>query len=396
MFGDQSAEYCGLDRPGTRLMPTITLDSVRREASPFMVDAPLLHGAGSELSNDGYVWIRVERQEQSPFVEKIWLPFQTMANPHTQGVALKTATWAMDHGFIRPHEIALLDGLRRSRFEVLAGLTCPDTSERELELITNLYVALFFFDDLLDDKRSVIGRNHDLAERVVDYLCLAVADEELPLLLEDFFGRDRVVALGSIFQDVGRRIIVRTSREAVRPFVQAMCDYFLGCLAEIRMRGRKISSVDEYANIRLHCSAVYPAVELGVLVRGIAASPDIREDGAFGTMLRAANLCVSYVNDIFSYEKEARAGEGTNLVSVLREIHGKSTEDAMASAVEVVDLVVDDYLEARQKFLGNHPDSKVGHLYARQMETWMRGNLDWYNYGLTDRYVEFLTTARPA
>ena len=68
----------------------------------------------------------------------------------------------------------------------------------------------------------------------------------------------------------------------------------------------------------------------------------------------------------------------------------------MAAAVKTVENVVDEYLAARQAFLRNHPDSKIARLYARQMETWMRGNLDWYNYGLTDRYVEFLTTARPA
>jgi hypothetical protein len=362
----------------------------------FFMDRDQFRGESGESHDDGYIRLKIDRQDDLAIIEKIWLPFTTTLNPNTRAIAQRTAGWALSHEFIRPDEMVLLDGLRRSRFEVLAGLTCPDATELEFEIISNLYIALFFFDDLLDDERSVMGRDHGLASHIVEYLCKSVADEPLPRLEAAFFGRDRVVALGSIFLDVTRRLMTRVSRESASSYIDAMCDYFWGCVAEILARDHQIESVEEYANVRLRCSAVYPAVEIGVLVRGFTASPHIRDDRAFAVMLRNANLCVSYVNDIFSYEKEARAGESTNLVAVLRHIKDLDLPEAMAAAVKTVENVVDEYLAARQAFLRNHPDSKIARLYARQMETWMRGNLDWYNYGLTDRYVEFLTTARPA
>ena len=346
------------------------------------------------------IGVKIERRGAPAISEKIWLPFSTAMNPNTGVVAERAAAWALSHGFIHPRETALLDGLRRSRFEVLAGMTCPDVGEEEFEIISNLYIALFFLDDLLDHQRSVMGRDPALASRIVEYLCTAVAGEPLPPPETAFFGRDRVIALGSIFADVTRRVLDRASRESASAYVDAMCDYFWGCVAEIRARGRSIDSVEEYARIRVRCSAVYPAVELGVLVRGIAAPPHIRNDRDFVTMLRCTNLCVSYVNDIFSYEKEARAGEHTNLVAVLEHLEGLDVPEAMASAARIVEETVAEYLAARHAFLRSHserrPESRIARLYARQMETWMRGNLNWYNYGLTDRYVEFLTTAQPA
>ena len=68
----------------------------------------------------------------------------------------------------------------------------------------------------------------------------------------------------------------------------------------------------------------------------------------------ATNLCVSYVNDLYSYAKESSAGEFSNLVTVYADAYGMELRDAMEAAMTTTDRVVEEYFEAKAHLETSH------------------------------------------
>jgi hypothetical protein len=235
-----------------------------------------------------------------------------------------------------------------------------------------------------------------LANHVTAYLSAAVADEPRPPLHRDVPSRARIIAVGNAYANVARRLLRYTDRAGIRHYVAGMRSYFEGCVMESRKRNKRMAHVADYTIVRLRCSAVYPTLDIGAIVEGFDVADDAREHPAFETMLSATNLCVSYVNDLFSYAKESSAGEFSNLVTVYQQAHGLPLRDAMTAAMRTNDRVVEEYFESKAHFQDSGESDDNARGYIKIMEDWMRGNFDWYNDLRTARYTEYLTTAIPA
>lgn len=324
------------------------------------------------------------------------LPFRSGINPHVESVRAQNLAWAIQIGLARADDHQLIDSIDRCRFEQLAGLCHRDCSLEALQLITNCYTAIFVFDDMLDDARSEIGSNEALAEHVTAYLSATVADEPRPLLREDVPARERIIAVGNAYADVARRLLRYTDRHGLRHYVAGMRSYFLGCVMESRKRNKRMAHVADYTIVRLRCSAVYPTLDIGAIVESFDVPDEVREHPAFETMMSATNLCVSYINDLFSYAKESNAGELSNLVTVYQSAYGMDLNRAMAAAMKTSDRVIEEYFEAKAHFEMEHEPDPATLGYIKIMEDWMRGNFDWYHQRRTDRYQQYLTAAIPA
>ncbi|WP_146155672.1 terpene synthase family protein [Enhygromyxa salina] len=317
-------------------------------------------------------------------------------NPHVDAVREQNLAWAIELGLIPEDDHELADALARCRFEELAGLCHRDCSLEALRLITNCYTAIFVFDDMLDDASSEIGGNEALAEHVTAYLSAAVADEPRPLLCLNVPARARIIAVGDAYANVAKRLLRYTNRAGLRHYVEGMRTYFQGCVMETRKRNKRMTHVADYTIVRLRCSAVYPTLDIGAIVEDFDVSDEVREDPAFQTMMSATNLCVSYVNDLFSYAKESSAGEHSNLVAVYATAYGMGLRDAMDAAMRTNDRVVEEYFEAKAHFELEHEVDEATRGYIKIMEDWMRGNFDWYHQRRTERYAHNLTAAIPA
>lgn len=324
------------------------------------------------------------------------LPFRSGINPHVEAVREQNIAWAIEIGLVREDDYALIDSIQRCRFEQLAALCHRDCSLEALTLITNCHTSIFVFDDMLDDARSEIGSNSELAKHVTAYLSAAVADEARPELRQDVPSRDIIIAVGNAYANVAQRLLRFTDRHGLRHYIRNMRSYFLGCVMESTKRNKRMAHIADYTIVRLRCSAVYPTLDIGAIVEGFDVADEAREHPAFETMLSATNLCVSYVNDLFSYAKESSAGEFSNLVTVYQQAHGLPLRDAMTAAMRTNDRVVEEYFEAKAHFQASGESDDNARGYIKIMEDWMRGNFDWYNDLRTARYTEYLTTAIPA
>jgi hypothetical protein len=332
----------------------------------------------------------------NPLSHSLLLPFESGINPHVAGIEEQNLAWAVDHRLILASERKLIESLRRCQFEQLSALAHRDCSRKALELIANSQTAIFVLDDMLDSDTSIIGGDVELARHVADYLSATVAAEQPPLLRIDTPRRDRIVAVGRAFRNVALRLLEFTDRAGLRHYVEGMRSYLLGCVMESQKRRVQVRDLADYTSVRMRCSAVYPCLDTGAIVEGFRVPATIWNDSAFRRMRLNTNLCVSFVNDLFSYAKESQAGEFSNIVSVYRLLHGMRLEQAFAASVEMNDSIVREYLDAKAELERRHQLDDGVRGYIKIMENWMRGNFDWYHQQRTDRYTAYLTTAIPA
>lgn len=324
------------------------------------------------------------------------LPFHSGLNPHVEEAGARNRAWVSHTGLIPESNVQLADALARCRFEQLAALVHRTASIEALELITNCFTAIFVFDDMIDDASSEIGRSMELAAHVTAYLGAAVADEPRPRLRRDIPGYEQVIAVGNALANVAQRMLGFTDRRGIAEYVAGMRSYLMGCVLESERRNHHVRSVADYTAVRLRCSAMYPCFDAGAIVEGYEVPEAIWNDPAFQIMRRSTNLCVSYVNDIFSYAKESHVGEFSNLVVVQQMLYGQTVKEAMRASMAINDGVVGEYLTAKDVLRSRHEIDDSTRGYIRMMEGWMRGNFDWYSELRTARYTECLTTAIPA
>ncbi len=115
--------------------------------------------------------------------------------------------------------------------------------------------------------------------------------------------------------------------------------------------------------------------ELGERVVGIELTAAERGCAARVELARLASALVGWANDIYTHEKEIRAGETHNLVFVLAQAEGLSLAAAVERAVAMHD-------GALGRFMALVGELRVGGSaglggYAAMLTTWVRGHLDW-------------------
>ena len=157
-------------------------------------------------------------------------------------------------------------------------------------------------------------------------------------------------------------------------------------------RGRDFKSLADYAAARTRFSAVYACLELGFVLRGLKLAAAVRRHARFIGAMKATNLSVSYVNDIFSYKKELSHGESSNLVMVLARARSLALDAAFSEACRICDQVLADYLDDRAALEQLGPDAGAA---TEVFESWIRGSFDWH-VGRTRRYAEVLSTHAPS
>lgn len=336
----------------------------------------------------------VSRHGAPSLRSSIWLPFDAQFKNLGATVGPANIAWAQRFGLVQPGS-RRLETLSLSRFDQLACLVYSAGDASHLEFGTNLMTALWVFDDLIDRANSSISNDPSTIVHVVEYLSAALELGRQPFPLRfDVPSRRTLSAVADAMIDIVERLVVIGGRDATLPFVQFMRSYLAGCIVEAEWLARPVQSLEEYRDIRAHSSAVCPCVEFGFAARGNRLTAEIRNDASFQRMVVATSLCVAYVNDIFSYEKDRLHKVTSNIVILFEDLYGLDTATAVDRSVEHIErTVIGDFIAAKLELERSpHFDEATG-TYIRQMESWMRGNFDWYNRGLTERYVQCLSLA---
>ncbi|ASW55997.1 terpene synthase [Plantactinospora sp. KBS50] len=297
-------------------------------------------------------------------------PFPARLNAHSAAAADRSGRWAAELGLAATPDDA--GRLARANAADLAGRACPDAAPEHLELLTDLITWLFAFDDRCDDDGlgADPGRLAPVVARLLDIVDL-IGDDAPAQLLES------AGPIGVALHDLGRRVRAQSPPALLLRFATELRDYLLALLWEAANRAqRRRPVVSEYIQMRRHTGAVYPSLTLTDAAHH--ADPDatwLADSRVSKLDLLAVDL-VCWCNDIFSYDKERRAGsDGHNLAAAVANETGLDEAKALAAAANRFNDALEAYLRLEPEVLAGG-DPQVAR-FAAARRCWIRGTYDW-------------------
>ncbi|WP_158886872.1 terpene synthase family protein [Amycolatopsis anabasis] len=321
-----------------------------------------------------------------PFeLPEFYLPYPARLSPHVDGARAHTRVWAREMGMLDaedPHGELIWDpaDLESHDYALLCGYTHPDTSAADLDLITDWYVWVFFFDDHF---LQVYKRTGDLAgaREYLDRLAafMPVDDSAIPEPtnpvergLADLWAR----TVPARSADWRRRFAESTRHllnESLWELENISSDRVPNPIDYIQMR-RRVGGAPWSANLVEHAvDAEVPAV--------LARTRPLR------VLRDTFSDAVHLRNDLFSYQRETESeGEINNGVLVVEKFFDLPTQEA---AEVVNDLLTSRLHQFENTVLtelaplfaehGTGPADQAAVLaYAKGLQDWQSGGHEWH------------------
>ncbi|HEY2577606.1 MAG TPA: germacradienol/geosmin synthase [Streptosporangiaceae bacterium] len=311
-----------------------------------------------------------------------YLPYPARLNPHLDGARQHTKEWARTMGFFelaQGHHIWDETDLDRHDYGLLCAYTHPDCDAPELNLITDWYVWVFYFDDHF---LELYKRTQDTAaakaylDRLRDFMPVVGVDMPEPgnpveRGLADLWPR----TVPAMSRDWRARFVTTTTNlleESLWELANISQARVANPIEYIEMR-RKVGGAPWSANLVEHATAEVPAP--------IAATRPIRVLG--DTFADAVHLR----NDLFSYQRETeQEGEINNGVLVFERFFGLDTQQA-ADAVN--DLLTSRLQQFEHTALTELPPLFTEHAvppagqaatlsYVKGLQDWQSGGHEWH------------------
>ncbi|MGK5727946.1 terpene synthase family protein [Streptomyces sp. URMC 124] len=316
-----------------------------------------------------------------PFsLPSFYMPYPARLNPHVEGARAHSRAWAREMNMLEGSGIWDEADLDAHDYALLCAYTHPEASGPVLDLVTDWYVWVFFFDDHFLD---IFKRSGDMAgakaylDRLAAFMPLDAGETPEPANPVEAGLADLWARTVPSMSEGWRRRFAESTRHLLNESIWELSNINEGRVANpieyIEMR-RKVGGAPWSANL----------VEFAVgaeVPEAIAASRPMRvlkDTFADSVHLR---------NDLFSYERETEAeGELANAVLVLERFLGCDTQQAADT--------VNDWLTSRlQQFehtaltevpllleeRGLDPQSRLdAFAYAKGLQDWQSGGHEWH------------------
>jgi hypothetical protein len=366
MRRDQRKEGCA--------MATITESTTRPWAPATALDRSARESAGIANRHSRISRGRDEKhgspsRMSTPVFSQLRLPWPARRNPFARSYARAAADFLVGVGLITddPGD----RGARRFRgIVVLDPYVYPYASLDRLLVAGAFSQWLFFLDDQYDDHPE-LGRHPLEVRRIMDRHFEALSTGRLPPNPTSF-------ARFTVY--LRRRLEASSPPGWLERFLRNVQDYlFEGSLRTVEHWAEdRVPSTDDYLGMRMHDSAVFPAVDMIEVAAGIHLPRDVRDHPSIVEMRRLTVRHTAYVNDLFSYQKEVLwNGTPCNLVHVLMHNEAVSFEEAVGEIVAMVNRDVQRFGELERSLpsfepaIGDEVDA-----YLTGMKDWMRGNVE--------------------
>ncbi|MBB5157868.1 terpene synthase family protein [Saccharopolyspora phatthalungensis] len=313
-----------------------------------------------------------------------YLSYPARLNPNLERAREHSKTWAyqMDMIDVPQHGVPIWDeaDLDRHDYALLCAYTHPDADGPELDLITDWYVWVFYFDDHFVE---LYKRNPDLtgAREYLDRLP-AFMPVEGPITAEPTNPVERGLA------DLWTRTVPTMTLDWRRRFAENtkhLLDESLWELANITEN--RLSNPIEYVEMRRKVGGAPWSANLVEHAVGAELPAEIAESRPMEVLRDTFSDAVHLRNDLFSYEREVRdEGELSNGVLVFEKFLGCTTQEAANAvndlltsrlhqfehtAVTEVPRLLDEY--------GIDPAGRLAVLgYVKGLQDWQSGGHEWH------------------
>ncbi|AWS45959.1 family 2 encapsulin nanocompartment cargo protein terpene cyclase [Streptosporangium sp. 'caverna'] len=336
---------------------------------------------------------------KQPFeLPDFYLPYPARLNPNLETARDHTRAWAHDMGMLDP-DLGVWDErkLEAMDYGLLCAYTHPDADAPELDLITDWYVWVFFFDDHF---LEIFKRSGDLAgsKKYLDRLAAFMpvhptgppGEPENPVErgLADLWART-IPAMSEVW----RIRFVESTKNLLNESLWELANINEGRVSNpieyIEMR-RKVGGAPWSANLIEHAAGA----EVPAPIAGTRSMRVLRDTFSDAVHLR---------NDLFSYQREVEdEGELSNGVLVFERFLGYDTQQA-ADAVN--DLITSRLHQFENTALTELPmlfeeyglDLKARldvFAYVKGLQDWQSGGHEWHMR--SSRYMNGGAEASPS
>lgn len=309
-----------------------------------------------------------------------YVPYPARINPHLEGTRVHSKQWARD--------MEMIDGqvwdekdLDDHDYPLLCAYTHPDCPGQELDLVTDWYIWVFFFDDHFLD---VFKRTKDM-DGAKAYLA------RLPAFMPVDLGApvpepENPVERG--LDDLWRRTTPTTSRgwrERFHKVTRHLLDESLWELANIRQS--RVSNPIEYIEMRRKVGGAPWSAGLVEHAAGAEIPAELAETRPLRVLRDAFSDAVHLRNDLFSYQREVEVeGENSNCVLVVERFFGCETQkaaeitnDLMTSRLQQFENTTLVELPLLFAAHGTDPAGQAAvYMYVKGLQDWQSGGHEWH------------------
>lgn len=312
-----------------------------------------------------------------------YLPYPPRLNPHLARARAHSRGWAGTMGFLEPdrgHRIWSGEDLERHDYGLLCASTHPDCDGTELDLITDWYVWVFYFDDhfleLFKRARDADGaREHLIRLRAfmpADNSSMPNPANPVERGLADLWPRT-VPAMSAAWR---HRFTIRTSN-LLEESLWELTNISEGRVAnpiEYIEKRRRVGGAPWSASLVEHAaSAEIPA--------GLAETRPLRV--LADTFADAVHLR----NDIFSYQREIeQEGEINNGVLVFERFLGLTAQQAADAVSDLITSRLQQFehtaITELPGLFADHATDPAGQAavlaYVKGLQDWQAGGHEWH------------------
>lgn len=272
-------------------------------------------------------------------------------------VQARSVVWAREIGLIDESQAPRLG---RARIAWLPARAYPRGLVGPLQIAADWTTLFCLLDDRIEDEGDPAAVERMLAG-------LAAMFEPGALAGDDAWQRACV--------DLRERIAA-TGRGRLARFAARVRELFAAFVVEAQTRSAgSIPGLASYLQLREQTVGLHVEFALGEIVEAITLTPAERGHAGLVTLARLASDLVGWANDIYTHEKEMRAGETHNLVFVLAQAEGLPLAAAVERAVAMHDAALLRFVALADE-LGASGSGALRR-YAGMLRAWVRGHLDW-------------------
>lgn len=313
---------------------------------------------------------------------ELYVPFPPAMHEHADVLDRRTAEWLCNLKVL-----AGASSYRRfynTRIGHLAARFHPTAPFDELQLITDWYGWMFFWDDQRDE--TEIGQHPDSLRSRNGRLLEILAGSERP----------ENDPLAHALWDLRRRLVEKaTSKEWMRRFTRSVEEHFDATVWEATNRSLGvIPDLESYIRMRPITGGLNVDTQFVEIAEHAYPPSDIWNNPILRRMSRASDNAVCWANDIYSLEKEIQRNDVHNLVLILHRAHGLTLQAAVRRAIEMHNSEVKVFVESisqLQPFDG-FADMRLQRFVAI-LQARMRGFVDWAHE--SGRYRSAVSSAVP-
>ncbi|AUX25563.1 terpene synthase metal-binding domain-containing protein [Sorangium cellulosum] len=323
-----------------------------------------------------------------PFeLPQFYVPWPARLNPHLEAARAHSKAWAREVGILAPEgkesssDIWTEHDFDAHDYALLCAYTHPEAPEAELDLITDWYVWVFYFDDHF---LEIYKRTKDLkgSKAYLDRLPSFMPVEPAGATPEPA----NPVELGLI--DLWARTAPGTSADWRRRFVEATRNLLAESTWELNnINEGRVANPIEYIEMRRKVGGA--PWSAGLVEHAVSAQIPARisESRPMRVLKDTFSDAVHLRNDIFSYQREVeQEGENANCILVLERFLGVDTQraadlvnDVLSSRLYQFENTVFTELPSLFEEHGLEPRERRDVLaYVRGLQDWQSGGHEWH------------------